>query len=123
MYSVKDIIKLFTDHFYKDEDGNLYKLIDICADELGRVKSTNDLIESWRDIDKAKGKTLDLIGENINQNRGAATDEVYRILLKSKIARNLSDGTIDTIIRVIAVALNADLEEIKIREGLSLIHI
>lgn len=117
MYSVKDIMSLFTDHFRKDKDSNLYKLISLFSDELKLIKDTNALMVEWRDIDKAKGKTLDLVGKNLNQARGVANDEVYRILLKSKIARNLSDGTVDTIINVIATALSAEKEEIKIVEG------
>lgn len=117
MYSVKEIVSLFTDHFRKDDGSNIYKIASLFSDELQLTKETNDLILEWRDIDKAQGKALDLIGRNINQFRGVATDEVYRILLKSKIARNLSDGTIDTIIEVIATALSADKSEIKIKEG------
>lgn len=117
MYSSKEIISLFTDYFKKNEDSNLYKLVSLFSGELGRIKETNRLILEWRDIDKAQGKALDLIGENINQNRGVATDEVYRILLKSKIARNLSDGTINTIINVIAVALSTEKKNFKIVEG------
>lgn len=117
MFSAQKIISFFTDAFKKDRESRLYKLIDICAGELELIKETNALIILWRDIDKAQGKVLDLIGGNINQPRGKATDEVYRILLKSKIARNLSDGTIDTIIKVIAIALSANVSEITIREG------
>lgn len=117
MYSTKEIISLFTDYFRKKEDSNLYKLISLFSTELEHVKETNDLIIEWRDIDKAQGKALDLIGENINQSRGVATDEVYRVLLKSKIARNLSNGTINTIINVISLALSTDKKNIKIVEG------
>ncbi|WP_150283801.1 DUF2612 domain-containing protein [Rummeliibacillus sp. TYF-LIM-RU47] len=117
MYSTKEIISLFTDYFKKNEDSNLYKLVSLFSSELERIKETNKLIVEWRDIDKAQGKALDLIGENINQSRGVATDEVYRVLLKSKIARNLSDGTINTIINVIAIALSTDKKSIKIVEG------
>lgn len=117
MYSTKEIISLFTDYFRKNEDSNLYKLVSLFSSELERIKETNNLIVEWRAIDKAQGKALDLIGENINQSRGVATDEVYRVLLKSKIARNLSDGTINTIINVIAIALSTDKNSIKIVEG------
>ncbi|AMX00406.1 DUF2612 domain-containing protein [Rummeliibacillus stabekisii] len=117
MYSTKEIISLFTDYFKKNEGSNLYKLVSLFSGELERIKETNNLIVEWRDIDKAQGKALDLIGENINQSRGLATDEVYRVLLKSKIARNLSDGTINTIINVIAIALSTDKRSIKIVEG------
>lgn len=117
MYTVKEMMALFTDYFRKDQESNLYKLIKLFADELTLLKKTNELMLEWRDIDKARGKTLNLIGSNLNQPRGVANDEVYRILLKSKIARNLSDGTVDTIINVIATTLSANREEIKLVES------
>jgi hypothetical protein len=45
-----------------------------------------------------------------------ASDEAYRVLIKSKIARNLSRGDINTLIRVIAISVNADYSEIEIHE-------
>lgn len=116
MFSTKSIVKKFVDYFDKSPDSNISKLMSIFADEVQAVKATNDRIRQWRDIDDAEGIGLDLIGQNVNQPRGVATDEVYRILLKSKIARNLSDGTIDTIIQVLAVALSVEPKLIKIRE-------
>lgn len=117
MYNVKDVVKYFVDRFNKSSDSYLYKLISLFTEELELLDGTNNLMLEWRDIDKAQGPALDLIGENINQKRGVATDEVYRVLLKSKIARNLSDGTINTIINVIATALSTDKKNINIVEG------
>lgn len=117
MYNVKDVVKYFVDRFNKSSDSYLYKLISLFTEELELLDGTNNLMLEWRDIDKAQGLALDLIGENINQKRGVATDEVYRVLLKSKIARNLSDGTINTIINVIATALSTDKKNINIVEG------
>lgn len=116
MFSTKTIMSRFADYFSKHPNSNLSKLISIFSDELVILQNTNQIIMSWRDIDNAKGKSLDLIGENVNQSRGVATDEVYRILLKSKIARNLSDGAINTIIQVISIALSTDPSTIKIVE-------
>lgn len=106
----------FVDYFAKHPSSNLSKLISIFSDELMELQRTNKSILEWRDIDKARGKALDLIGENVSQSRGKATDEVYRILLKSKIARNLSDGSINTIIQVISIALSTEPSTIKIVE-------
>lgn len=117
MYKTDELMHLFTDHFRKDSESNIYKLMQIFSEELQLLETTNNLILDWRDIDFAQGHTLDLIGSNINQPRGMAIDEVYRVLLKSKIARNLSDGSIDSIINVIALALSADKKEIQITEG------
>lgn len=114
MFNVKNIMEKFS-HYFKRE-GNLHKLMQIFSDELIILKKSIDRVEEWRDIDQAEGQTLDDIGSNVNQSRGQATDPVYRILLKSKIARNLSDGTINTIIQVLSTALSIDKKELTIVE-------
>lgn len=119
MYTVDYIIKHFTDALYegKQPAGTLYKVMSVLADEFSLIEQTLATIIAYRDIDKARGMTLDLIGQNINQKRGKATDEVYRILLKSKIARNLSDGTVNTIIDVISLSLSTKPSDVKILES------
>lgn len=57
---------------------------------------------------------MDRIGENIVQPRGASTDEIYRVLLKSKIARNLSKTDVNTIIQVLSLALDCPYSDIRI---------
>lgn len=111
-----DMISRLTDVYKKSPISNIGKIISILTDELEQLKYTFDRIEEWEDVDNAKGKALDDLGDNVIQVRGSATDEVYRIMLKSKVARNLSDGAIDTIIRVLAIALNVDYSEIRIKE-------
>lgn len=119
MYTADYIIKHFTDALFegKQTSGTLYKVMSVLADEFSLIEQTLATIIAYRDIDKARGMTLDLIGQNINQKRGKATDEVYRILLKSKIARNLSDGTVNTIIDVISLALSTKPSDVKILES------
>lgn len=116
MFDLKSIVSRFSDYFDKQPTSNISKLMRIFSDELVALNSTITKVGDWRDIDNAKGVALDDIGTNINQPRGVATDDIYRILLKSKIARNLSDGSINTIIRVLAIALSCDYSEIKIKE-------
>ncbi|MBD8026413.1 hypothetical protein H9636_07045 [Ureibacillus sp. Re31] len=116
MFSHKEIISRFSDYFNKRPESNLSKLIKIFSDELLSLEQTVNTVAEWKDIEKAEGLVLDDIGTNLNQPRGVATDQVYRILLKSKIARNLSDGSINTIIQVIAMALSCEYSDIKIQE-------
>lgn len=116
MITVQDMLRRLTDVFRKDPDSNIGKLMAIFAAQLRKLEQTVQRVEEWRDIDKAEGTTLDRIGENVGQSRGVATDEIYRILIKSKIARNLSKGDINTIITVLATALNTDPSEIRIVE-------
>ncbi|KAF6618252.1 hypothetical protein HFE03_03380 [Paenibacillus sp. EKM102P] len=119
MTSPVDLIKKLTDVFTKNPNSNIGKLFTIVAGPINDLETTFKTIEEWRDIDTAKGTTLDLIGGNVGQLRGAASDEIYRIMIKSKIARNLSKGDVNTIIRVIALAVGADYSEIKIQQKFS----
>jgi hypothetical protein len=116
MLNVLDMLRRLTDNYDKDPQSNIGKLMSILNIQLNDLLQTLDTMEKWRDIDLAQGSTLDGIGQNVAQPRGAASDQVYRILIKSKIARNLSRGDINTVIRVIALAVNAQHSEIEIHE-------
>ena len=110
------MLKRITDNYSKDPDSNVGKLLNITAKEIEDLRGTLDKIDDYRDIDKAEGETLDRIGYNVQQWRGQATDPVYRILIKSRIARNLSDGSINTVIETLAITLDTKKEEIEVRE-------
>lgn len=62
-----------------------------------------DSIEASRNIDKAQGKSLDLLGANVGQFRIDEDDELYRLLVKTRIIANLSIGDIPTINEVMSV--------------------
>ena len=116
MNALQKMLRRITDNYSKDPDSNVGKLLNIAATEIEKLEETADKIRLWRDIDHAEGETLDRIGYNVQQWRGQATDPVYRILIKSKIARNLSDGSINTIIEVLAITLDTDPENIAVKE-------
>ncbi|MBY0088195.1 hypothetical protein HP567_012715 [Brevibacillus sp. M2.1A] len=116
MTTSKDFLQKLMDVFAKTPNSIFGKLFAILAEQIRQVEETHERIQAWRDIDEAQGTTLDNIGTIVNQPRGVATDEVYRILLKSKIARNLSTGDINTIIRILALALSTDPSKIEIKE-------
>jgi hypothetical protein len=116
MINVLDMLRRLTDNYDKDPQSHIGKLMSILNVQLNDLLQTLETMELWRDIDLAQGPTLDGIGQNVAQPRGAASDSVYRVLIKSKIARNLSGGDINTVIRVIALAVNAEHSEIEIHE-------
>lgn len=116
MITFASVIKRLTDVFAKSPDSNIGKLIGIMTEQLQELEQTFERVRAWRDIDQAEGTTLDRIGSNVGQPRGVATDQVYRILIKSKIARNLSTGDINTIIRVLSTALDCEPNEVRITE-------
>lgn len=111
---IKDLIGKLTDAFLKDEKSNIGKLFLIVDKQLTALKSALITAENWRDIDAAKGKALDLLGDNVSQDRGRATDEIYRVLIRGKVARNVSDGTTNRIIEALAKTLNCKPSEIHI---------
>ncbi|MCY9197370.1 DUF2612 domain-containing protein [Bacillus atrophaeus] len=111
---IKDLIGKLTDVFLKDEKSNIGKLFLIVDEQLTALKSALITAENWRDIDAAKGKVLDLLGDNVSQDRGRATDEIYRVLIRGKVARNVSDGTTNRIIEALAKTLNCKPSEIHI---------
>lgn len=110
------MIERLMDSYNKNPDSNIAKLISILADQIRALTETFQTIDDWRDIDQAKGGALDRLGYDLEQVRGQASDEVYRILIKSKRARDLSSGDINTIINVLALSIDADPTEIKIEE-------
>ena len=61
-----------------------------------------------------KNKTLDLYGERVGQVRGAASDNQYLRMIKSKVFRNLSDGTYPSVIRAICLTFGCGAEDVKI---------
>lgn len=110
------MLKRFTDNYNKSPNSNMGKLLSILHSQMKTLTDTFDQIDKCRDIDNAMGLTLDLAGGNVGQLRGAATDEIFRILIKSKIARNLSKSDVNTIIDVLSISLDCSPSDIRIRE-------
>ncbi|MBH0171012.1 hypothetical protein [Fictibacillus sp. 18YEL24] len=115
MSTYTDFMRKLTDIFTKKEDSKVSKLVLLLSEQLDSLSNTLIKVENWRDIDTAEGSTLDLIGENVGQRRGQATDEMMRVLIKARIARNSSDGTFDKVIVALANSINASPSKIKIR--------
>ncbi len=51
-----------------------------------------------RSVDTAFGKQLDILGGIVGESRNTRDDEPYRIAIKTKILRNVSSGTPDSIL-------------------------
>ncbi|MGE7716972.1 hypothetical protein [Priestia megaterium] len=114
---MKDWFSKLTDEFIKTENSVLGKIFSLLDDEINQLKDTFTRIEEWRDLNNAQGKTLDFIGNDIGQKRGKTSDKVYRALIKSKIARDRSDGTFNKVIEVLAQTLNCDPSEFQLHSA------
>ncbi|WP_214813833.1 hypothetical protein [Exiguobacterium sp. s196] len=112
----KKIVAMLADYWNKSPGSNVSKVFQILGSEIDSLTTTAEKVERWRDIDQARGKPLEQLAGNIDQKRGASTDEIMRLLVKSKAARARSKGTIDDIINTIAVSLDVSLSLIDITE-------
>ncbi|WP_426353645.1 hypothetical protein [Exiguobacterium sp. R-39] len=112
----ENMMRSLTESYTKNPNSNVGKLILLVSGQMEDLEETLKKVETWRDINQAEGATLDLLAENVGQMRGLATDEVLRILIRARVARNLSNGTMDGIINSLAVTLNTSADNIRIKE-------
>lgn len=110
------MIKRITDNYNRSENSNISKMMKLAAHHIQENEELLNRIHDWRDIDQAEGVTLDYIGRNIGQDRIGFDDATYRFLLKSRIIRNNSDGSIPSILRFVSLILGVEKKFVKIQE-------
>ncbi|GEP72043.1 hypothetical protein FD12_GL001381 [Lentilactobacillus rapi DSM 19907 = JCM 15042] len=96
------------------EDSNNAKLLSFFADSMVDVEQLLSTINSWRDIDNAQGKALDYYGEDHNVYRNGADDAFYRFMIKTKRLQRITDGTYNSLIKLVAESLDAKYTEINV---------
>jgi hypothetical protein len=87
---------------------NLMDLIDCIAEEFQEIENVNYSLIVDRYLDNATGPTLELIGENVGMPKpvtgeAATDDEIYRQLIKAKIAENFSEGTTPELLQLLGI--------------------
>ncbi|HDR8076501.1 TPA: DUF2612 domain-containing protein [Bacillus cereus] len=110
------MIKRITDNYNRNENSNISKMMKLAAHHIQENEELLNRIHDWRDIDQAEGVTLDYIGRNIGQDRIGFDDAAYRFLIKSRIIRNNSDGSIPSILRFVSLILGVEKKFVKIQE-------
>lgn len=115
MRTTERMIFRLPDAYSKDTDSKLFNLLFVPGRELDSIFDTAEKIQLWHDIDNARGKTLDLIGTNVQELRGGKDDIEYRKFLKLRIIINLSGGEIPTFNEVMPVLMGDAY--LGIREG------
>ena len=95
--NLKNMITRLTSNYNKNENSNIYKLFSILAPEVEFLKELFERIESWQGIKNAEGNALDLIGDDVRQERFGLTDEQYRPMLRFKISLNRGNADIDSV--------------------------
>jgi hypothetical protein len=117
MLKFEDLINKFPHIYIKEKVSNLGKLIQTILEELQLIESTKDEVELQDELNNATGITLDKHGELVGQERGPFSDDIYRILIKSKIRQNLSGGDVNLIIEYIATLFQIPRENMQIVES------
>lgn len=100
------LAKRLTSNYKRDPTSNIGRLMAVIELETQEIRDTIKTIELYRLIDNATGVTLDNIGKNVLQERGAMDDVRYRMFLKVKIRANRSGGQIDTINEIMDALLD-----------------
>lgn len=111
------LVERLPDTYAKEPGSRIFRFFRIMAAELNAIKDALTTTERYRDVDQAAGRTLDRIGSNVRQPRGQLADETYRALIKTKIARNLSRGDVDSVKRIIASMLSIDPSGVEMQMG------
>lgn len=88
------------ERFRKPNNLDLYYVL---YDGYGEIEKGFKDINNSRNIDKAKGKTLDKLGSNVGQFRLGEDDDLYRQLIKVRIIANMSIGSIPVINKVLSI--------------------
>ena len=117
IYNSENHAQNLPDAFRKDNESNNYKILEIEHAEGVKFRNSLREIESILSIDNARGKTLDLYGAMVGQARGLATDEQYLVMIKAKMVRNLSNGSLPSILNALSVTLGCEKTEIQIKES------
>lgn len=109
-------VKNLPDAYAKTPDSNNAKILEVEKSETDRLREEINAIYDSLDLDLATGQTLDLYGEMLGQERGPATDEQYRALLKSRITRNLAGADHNSIVNAICITFGCDPAEVLLTE-------
>lgn len=99
------LLTLPSHHWYKEHDGNLYKLLNVFNGDLERISDSGDKVAKWRGIFDAEGTTLDLFGKDISTYRPTKSDPPYRFLIYLKTLLARAQGTIPSIVKITGEAL------------------
>ena len=110
------LVKNLPDAYRKDSGSNNAKILEIEQRAMAVLRESISAVAESTDIETASGKTLDMLGVMGGQARGAATDEQYRILIKSRIVRNLSGADHASIVNAICATFGCKPSEIILTE-------
>lgn len=103
-----ELLAEISDHWVKDPNGNLYKLLDTYNGGFEQISNMANQVEEWRAVQDAKGATLDLFGQDLSTSRPTQKDDSYRFLLRLKVLLSRAQGTLPSITHITSTALGTN---------------
>lgn len=82
---------------YLQDGKNINKIFNGLAKQFDELYNAMLTTALYRDLDKAKGYSLDITGDIIGEKRQGREDSPYRLSLKTKVISNRSSGDIETV--------------------------
>lgn len=112
----EELVKMLPDAYKKDNNSNNLKMFKLLDDHIEEIILTQNRIREYHSLELAKGKALDMFGENLGVERKGLSDEVYKVILKAKTIKNQGTGSFNNTTELIAYALNTDIKNIRLSE-------
>lgn len=110
------LIDNLPDCYKKDKGSNNYKLLELSKKNVDAFRECLISIENSLNLNNARGATLDLYGKLVGQSRGLATDEQYILLIKTRIMRNLANGSNNGVVDALCAILNWKQSQVHITD-------
>lgn len=110
------LIDNLPDCYKKDKGSNNYKLLELSKKNVDAFRECLISIENSLNLNNARGATLDLYGKLVGQSRGLATDEQYILLIKTRIMRNLANGSNKGVVYALCAILNCEQSQVHITD-------
>lgn len=114
LYTTDQMMAELAQHWIHQPDSVIYGMMDELNQMFEFGSDLGSKIVDWTAIDYAEGTTLDMIAAQYQVSRPDSDDDFLRFLIRLKKQVATSDGTINSIERVIANSLEIDLSEIHV---------
>ncbi|WP_405381225.1 hypothetical protein [Phascolarctobacterium sp.] len=105
------------DSYAKDTHSNNYKLLNLNEQAIADIKADAQALYDILDLKNARGRTLDMYGDMLGQQRGAMTDEQYYYILLTRIAINNVKGDGYSLAECLATVFSCKPDEIVIKDS------
>jgi len=105
------------DSYAKGKSSNNYKLLNLNEQAIADAKTDAQALLDILDIQQATGRTLDLYGDMLGQQRGALNDEQYRYMILTRVGINMVQCDHATVTSLIRQIFNCSAKEIILRDS------